>query len=171
MDPVKRLAAALLLHAYEDLGRAGERRAEAERFLEGEGFVFWVGMLGVSPLVAMDGLLNPAGVCIGPGCERSALVKLRPHLCDGHYRQWKRGDELMPLAPNRRGRQAPVCKVPGCELETDSRDMCTRHYRKVMYRQRSGAGRFPLDPWEGLSKNSMGTPVGELSTSPEGTEG
>lgn len=36
------------------------------------------------------------GQCIGPECPRHAIVKVHM-LCDQHYRQFQRGEELLPL--------------------------------------------------------------------------
>ena len=60
--------------------------------------------------------------CSGPSCDRQALTK---GLCNAHYLQTWRGQELRALVP-RKIRDEP-CPIPGCDRTQHSRGLCARH--------------------------------------------
>jgi hypothetical protein len=66
-----------------------------------------------------------AGRCTFAECDKDIAVKSLG-LCDGHYRQHKKGHELTPL-------RVPVgtCTFPGCDKPHMSHGLCDGHQRQA----------------------------------------
>lgn len=90
--------------------------------------------------------------CPQPECGRPVVAR---GLCDGHYRQFKRGDPLAPIP--RAVRYAPTCTFDGCDGKHFSAGLCAGHWQQrnkgrelaPIIRGRSQADRF----WEKVEKS------------------
>jgi len=64
--------------------------------------------------------------CSFPGCGRSAKSK---GLCNGHYAQRLRGQELTPL---QRRIPGDLCSFEGCTREHYAKGLCSAHHRQTV---------------------------------------
>lgn len=69
-----------------------------------------------------------AGSCPFDGCARPSRSGTEP-LCEGHYMQRRRGQDLVPLRPRRI--LATVCCVDGCEKPRGSGVYCSMHAARI----------------------------------------
>jgi hypothetical protein len=83
-DPVKQLAATVLITAYKDLaGKDGPEKQTAIYFFENGRYEFWCHMAGILPEIALEGYVNVRM----NGLDRSEIRRL--------YEQEKRRQTMM----------------------------------------------------------------------------
>lgn len=74
----------------------------------------------------------PPKPCTFPGCENTLQAV---GLCDGHYKQKARGEELRPINHYRRVQEGDECTVPGCTNRPQMKGVCKPHVKlKSSYR-------------------------------------
>lgn len=68
----------------------------------------------------------PASKCNFPSCTHDSYGK---GLCNAHYQQQRRGEELRPLRPRRRKNEEPKpCTVPECGRPQYGKGFCAAHH-------------------------------------------
>lgn len=67
-------------------------------------------------------------MCEFEGCGRPVNSR---GLCQGHYAQSRKGDELTPLREWKRGGSSGTCLFPGCSQDRRARGYCHGHYRNL----------------------------------------
>jgi hypothetical protein len=74
-------------------------------------------------------------MCIYEGCERPIHNKANS-LCNAHYGQFRRGENLRPVRPRMRPSEvAAVCVEDGCDRKPMAQNKCPMHY----YREKRGS--------------------------------
>jgi hypothetical protein len=78
--------------------------------------------------LARLGLDGVQGRCAFDGCDRPRRSRREP-LCEGHYYQRRRGQDLRELKPQRRKGEGGVCILDGCDKPTKG-GMCAMHHAR-----------------------------------------
>lgn len=68
---------------------------------------------------------EPAPECSYTGCGRQA-TGTRMLLCEAHYQQYKKGQELRPVR-ERLKVQSATCRAPGCNRKPKRKNLCDAH--------------------------------------------
>lgn len=88
--------------------------------------------------VGVDGL---RGECPFGGCGKPSRSGREP-LCEGHYYQRRRGEDLRPLKPQRRKGEGGECILDGCDRPTKG-GMCPMHRART---RRNGDPMVTIEP-------------------------
>lgn len=111
---------------------------------------------------------------VGRGCDFEGCD--RPHdakgLCNIHYKQLMRGQELHPPVG---GKRKPDCKFDGCDRPHMSRGYCSAHYRQLVrhpdplvpVKPRKASREWAPDEWQPDERGYMRrpwTPKGRASS-------